>query len=411
MVRRRPVVRVAGVTGLPDLSQRRPFRDGTFTSRLHDERVAAVLGIALGVSFSICFITGLYSHLAQHPPGWFELPARPAGLYRFTQGLHVATGIASIPLLLAKLWVIYPKLFRWPPFSNVANVVERLALFPLIAGGLFMLGSGLANINLWYPWQFSFAVTHYWVAWITIGGLVVHIGAKRVTTLRALRPRVDHEVPPAAGEDSAEDAAEDAAVVLADRRSFLAGVFATSGLLTLVTVGQTFKPLAPLALLSPRRPDVGPQGFPVNRTARTAGVLESARSADYRLVVDGKVARPMTLTLDDVRGMAQHTAELPIACVEGWSSSQRWTGVRVVDLLHRAGARPDAEVRVHSLQQRRSYRTSELNMTQAHDPDTLLALRVGDDELSIDHGYPLRLIGPNRPGVMQTKWVTRIEVR
>ncbi len=394
------------MTRLPDLSERRPFREGTFTSRLHDERTAAVLGIALGVSFSICFATGIYSHLAQHPASWFELPARPAGLYRFTQGLHVATGIASIPLLLAKLWVIYPKLFRWPPFTNVANVIERLALFPLIAGGLFMLGSGLANINLWYPWQFSFPVTHYWVAWITIGALVVHVGAKRITTFRALRPRADRVADATEGEEVVDESA-----ALTDRRGFLAGVFATSGLLTLVTVGQTFKPLAPLALLSPRRSDVGPQGFPVNRTARTAGVLESARSPEYRLVVDGRVARPLTLSLDDLRAMAQHSAELPIACVEGWSSSQRWTGVPLVDLLQRAGAHRDAEVRVHSLQQRRSYRTSDVNTTQAHDRDTLLALRVGGEELSIDHGYPLRLIAPNRPGVMQTKWVTRLEVR
>jgi DMSO/TMAO reductase YedYZ molybdopterin-dependent catalytic subunit len=391
--------------GLPDLSRRRPFRAGTFTSPLHHERVAAILGIALGASFSICFLTGIYSHLAQHPTTWFELPARPAGLYRFTQGLHVATGIASIPLLFAKLWVIFPKLFRWPPFDSVANVIERLALFPLIAGGLFMLGSGLANINLWYPWEFSFAVTHYWVAWITIGALVVHVGAKRVTTVRALRSHGGDDVDELTGEATSDAAA------LTDRRGFLAGVFATSGLLTLVTVGQTFRPLAPLALLSPRRSDVGPQGFPVNRTARTAGVLESAQSPDYRLLVDGKVARRLSLTLDDLRAMEQHSAELPIACVEGWSSSQRWTGVRLVDLLQRAGAGADAEVRVHSLQQRRSYRTSEVNSDQAHDRDTLLALRVGGEELSIDHGYPLRLIGPNRPGVMQTKWVTRIEVR
>ena len=199
--------------------------------------------------------------------------------------------------------------------------------------------------------------------------------------------------------------------MLADRRGFLAGVFATSGLLTLVTVGQTFRPLARLALLSPRRSDVGPQGFPVNRTARTAGVLESARSADYRLVVDGKVSRRLSLTLDDLRAMEQHSADLPIACVEGWSSSQHWTGVRIVDLLHMAGAKPGASVRVHSLQPRRSYRTSDVNPTQAHDQDTLLALRVGGEELDIDHGYPARLIGPDRPGVMQTKWVTRVEVR
>ena len=40
-------------------------------------------------------------------------------LYRVTQGVHVATGLASIPLLLAKLWAVYPKLFTWPPFSSV----------------------------------------------------------------------------------------------------------------------------------------------------------------------------------------------------------------------------------------------------------------------------------------------------
>jgi DMSO/TMAO reductase YedYZ molybdopterin-dependent catalytic subunit len=392
------MVRMAGVSG------RAKARLPEFTSPVHDEWVAAWLGISLGVAFSICFVTGLYSHFAQHPPGWFVLPARPAGLYRFTQGLHVATGLASIPLLLAKLWVVYPKLFRRPPFTGLASMVERVALLPLIGGGLFMLGSGLANINLWYPWQFSFAVTHYWMAWITIGALVVHVGAKRATTwtaLRRARPAVDDTEAP--GGDDAE--------ATADRRGFLVGIFATSGLVTLFTVGQTFRPLGPLALLAPRHPDVGPQGFPVNRTARTAGVLASARSDEFRLVVDGRVDRRLTLTLDEVRALPQHTAVLPIACVEGWSSSQTWTGVRLVDLLETVGARPGASARVHSLQQQRSYRTSDVNPEQAHDPDTLLALRIGGEELALDHGYPVRLIGPNRPGVMQTKWVTRVEVR
>ncbi|MGH2759123.1 MAG: molybdopterin-dependent oxidoreductase, partial [Actinomycetota bacterium] len=83
-----------------------PMREGTFRSLLHQERIAAWLGIALGVAFGTSFLTGLLSHLIQHPPGWFEWPSRPAGLYRITQGVHVATGIASIPLLLAKLWVV-----------------------------------------------------------------------------------------------------------------------------------------------------------------------------------------------------------------------------------------------------------------------------------------------------------------
>ena len=81
------------------------------------------------------------------------------------------------------------------------------------------------------------------------------------------------------------------------------------------------------------------------------------------------------------------------------------------DLLTLAGAPAHARVTVESLQQHRSYRTSEVDHWQAHDPDTLLATTVNGEALDIDHGYPLRLIGPDRPGVMQTKWVTRLVVR
>jgi hypothetical protein len=367
-------------------------------SPLHSERVAAVLGTALGITFATCFATGLLSHLIQNPPSWFTWPSRPAGLYRVTQGLHVATGLASIPLLLAKLWTVYPKLFAWPPFRGAASFVERVLLVPLVGGALFQLFTGLANINLWYPWPFNFRHAHYWVAWITIGALIVHIGAKWATT-RHTFARHREPVPDASR------------TTTLDRRRFLLGTFGTAGLVTLFTVGQTVRPLSRLALLAPRRPDVGPQGFPVNRTAAAAGVTRAARSDHYRLVIDGRVARGLRFTIDELAALPQHTAGLPIACVEGWSTSQRWTGVRVRDLLDMAGARHDAEVMVHSLQRRHAYRTSELNPLQARDRDTLLALRVNDEVLDIDHGYPLRLIGPNRPGVMQTKWVTRLEVR
>jgi DMSO/TMAO reductase YedYZ molybdopterin-dependent catalytic subunit len=368
-----------------------------FTSALHDERTAAWLGIALGVTFTICFGTGLWSHIQQNPPSWFEPIARPAGLYRFTQGLHVATGIATIPLLLAKLWVVYPKLFRRPIFSGLGSLLERLSLVPLIGGGIFLLFTGLANINLWYPWPFNFRSSHYWVAWITIGALIVHIGAKLTTTRTAISRRAD----------------DDPAIVSAsavDRRRFLGLVAGASGMLTLFTVGQTVWPLRKLALLAPRRPDTGPQGFPVNRSAAAAGVVTAARDPEYRLVVEGNVKHPLELSVDQLRALPLHRAVLPIACVEGWSSSQEWRGVRVRDLLERAGAPSDARVRVHSLQQRFSYASSDLYPAQAHDIDTLLALEVGGEPLHLDHGYPLRLIGPNRPGVNQTKWVTRLVV-
>jgi DMSO/TMAO reductase YedYZ molybdopterin-dependent catalytic subunit len=372
-----------------------------FTSSVHDERTAAVLGIALGVTFTVCFATGLWSHIQQHPQSWYIARPRPAGLYRVTQGVHVATGLASIPLLLAKLWTVYPKLFAWPPFTSAAMLLERLALIPLVGGALFMLFTGLANINLWYPWPFNFPAAHYSAAWITIGALVIHVGAKLTTTRRTLR-----RAPPASCALDRSTSAPSS-----DRRVFLGTVFGGAAAVTLFTVGQTVAPLRKLALLAPRRPDAGPQGFPVNRTAQGAGVVAAAQSPDYRLVVTGKVARELHLTPDDLLAMPQHEATLPISCVEGWSASRRWTGVPVRDLVARAGGREGAAVRVESLQRRRAYRTSMLTRHETADRDTLLALAVDGAPLHLDHGYPARLIGPNRPGVLQTKWVTRLVVR
>ncbi|HZP31139.1 MAG TPA: molybdopterin-dependent oxidoreductase [Acidimicrobiia bacterium] len=374
-----------------------------FTSALHGERVAAVLGIALGVSFTVCFVTGLLSHVAQDPHGWFAWPARPAGLYRVTQGVHVATGLASIPLLLAKLWTVYPRLFRSPVFGSVASAVERISVVPLVGGALFLLSTGVANVNLWYPWPFNFRTAHYWVAWITIGALVVHVGAKFAVTRRTLGRGAG-----SAGVATAP-VAPDAPDALG-RRGFLALVGGAAVGVTALTVGQTVWPLRKLALLAPRRPDTGPQGFPVNRSARAAGVETAAVDPGYRLLVDGRVDTPLRLALDEVRALPQHEATLPIACVDGWSASRTWSGVRVRDLLAMAGARPGASVRVDSLQRRFSYSSSLLNADQAADADTLLALRVEGETLHLDHGYPVRLIGPNRPGVEQTKWVTRLTV-
>ena len=165
-----------------------PGRLIAFPSTLRDERTAAILGVALAVSFSLCFATGLISHLVQDPGGWFHWPARPAGLYRVTQGLHVVTGIASIPLLLVKLWVVFPKLFEWPPVRSIAHAIERLALLPLVGGALLLLFTGVANINIYRPWDFSFRAGHLAAAWVTMGALVVHIGAKWATTRDALGP-------------------------------------------------------------------------------------------------------------------------------------------------------------------------------------------------------------------------------
>ncbi len=367
-----------------------------FQSRLRDERAAAVLGLALGVSFSICFVTGILSHLIQDPGGWFSWPARPAGLYRVTQGLHVTTGLVSIPLLLTKLWVVFPKLFEWPPVRSLPHAIERLALLPLVGGSLLLLFTGIANINIYRPWAFSFRSGHLAAAWIAIGALVVHVGAKWATTREALRT----PTPALAPEPS----------VGLSRRGFLATAFGSAGLVGFLTAGQTVSPLARFAVLAPRHPDIGPQGFPVNRTAASVD-LEEVDVDAYRLVVDGPgAATPLSLTYADLLAMPQHSATLPISCVEGWSASPRWRGVRVRDLLAQARAAEGAGAVVHALHASERLRSAPVSAEHAADPDTLLALFVGGEPLAPDHGFPARLIGPNRPGVHQTKWVGRIEV-
>jgi len=375
------------------------FREDALATPVHSERTAAVLGACLGVCFTISFATGLYSHLLQHPVGWLPIPSRPVGLYRVTQGLHIATGIAAVPLLLAKLWSVYPKLFAWPPVHSPGHAIERLTLIPLVCGSAFMLFTGIANIDRWYPWRFFFTNGHYWVAWITIGALIMHLGAKATTTRRVLRRGGDRTGTTATGALS--------------RRSFLGAVGVASGALTLTTVGQTLTPLSKLVLFAPRRTDIGSQGVPVNRAAAEAGIANAATDPGYRLVVRGRVGQSMALTAPDLVRRGTKVATLPIACVEGWSVSANWTGVRIADLLREAGV-PDGQavqVDVISLEQGGLYARSSLNEREAWDDDTLLATHLNGERLDLDHGYPVRLIGPNRPGVLQTKWVSELVVR
>jgi DMSO/TMAO reductase YedYZ molybdopterin-dependent catalytic subunit len=384
----------------------RPLHQGRFTSSLRDERLAAWLGASLGILFTICFVTGLFSHLQQHPLSWLPVPSRPAGLYRVTQGLHVAAGIASVPVLIAKLWVVWPRFLAFPPFRRIGDVVERVLLLALVGGAVFMVFTGVANIAQWYPWRFSFTATHYQVAWVTIGAIIAHLGAKWAIARRAMaraRPRLDE------ADEMLRTVAEPAHDGLS-RRGFLTTVAAASGVLTVTTVGQTVPGLRSLAILAPRDPDIGVQGRPVNRSAANAGVVSAATAAGWRLTVAGKVAHPLSFSLADLMALPSHHAELPIACVEGWSYSATWRGVRLRDLLAMAGAAPGAAAQIESLERNSIYRTSYVNHFQARDADTLLATHLDGHPLALDHGYPLRLIGPDRPGVNQTKWVTRVVV-
>lgn len=386
-----------------------------FHSPLHSEWLAAVTGIGLGITFTICFATGLIDYLAQHPPSWFHLPVRPINFFRVTEGAHVLTGIVTIPLLLAKLWVVYPNFFAFPPVRNIAHALERLSLVPLVGGALFELATGVANIAYWYsPMPFEFTVAHFYVAWITIGGLIVHIGAKVTLTRQVVSGQ---QVSPWA------ECSRQSTEALADplrsrgsengltRRGFLGAVGAGAAVLFVTVAGETIAPLRKLALLAPRNPVIGPQSLPVNRTASGANVIADALSTEYRLVVEGKCKRPQTFTLDELRALPQREAGLPISCVEGWSAAAEWKGVSLPTLLKLVGAKRSSQIKVESIEdQERPYSNSMVDPQHAADPDTLLALELNGSRLDLDHGYPVRLIAPDRPGVLQTKWIRRVVV-
>ncbi len=379
--------------------RRGPLREGAFRSALHDERTASLVGTALGVAFATAFVTGLISHELQHPVSWWPVTTRPVWFYRFTQGLHVASGLAAIPLLLAKLWTVYPRLFAWPPVTSVLHALERLSIFVLIGGAIFELITGLLNIVQWYPWSFSFTGTHYWLAWITFGALLLHVAVKAPAIARGLADRVG------AREAGAPPRERRGAV---SRRAMLAATGLAVGTVTLTTVGQSVTSLRSVDLLAPRDPTFGPEGVPINRTAAQAQVRQTALDPGWRLSVTGP--RPYALTLPELAALPQYSANLPISCVEGWSVDAAWQGVRMIDLLKRVGAPAGAQVRVVSLERSGAYATMLMPHEYAQDPLTLLALRLHGQPLSLDHGYPARIIAPARPGVLQTKWVSRIEV-
>jgi DMSO/TMAO reductase YedYZ molybdopterin-dependent catalytic subunit len=169
-------------------------------------------------------------------------------------------------------------------------------------------------------------------------------------------------------------------------------------------------PLRELGLLTPRSTQLnhGPNGFQINKTAAAVGIGPQQTGAAWRLRIEG-AATKRELSRDQLLSMPQHSYDLPIACVEGWSTTQHWTGVRLRDLAALAGIDGDAELQVESLQKAGALREVTLSSGQVAAENSLLALKVNGEDLSLDHGFPARVIVPGAPGVHQTKWVATMK--
>lgn len=389
---------------------RSPLRGLWFTS---------VLGSVLLVTLPIVTVTGLLSYIAYGPRfgqaipadvGWlklptFDWPTDPAWLYRLTQGVHVGLGLILIPVVLAKLWSVIPRLFIWPPAQSIAQLLERVSLLMLVGGILFEIVTGVLNIQYDYIFGFSFYTAHYFGAWVFIAGFLVHITIKIPRMLTGLR---------SAGSDAGEHdglASADPAAPTVGRRGALALVGGGALLMAVLTAGQTLGGATrQAALLLPRGRTYGdgPTDFQVNRTARAAGVAPTMTGAGWRLTLRGG-PNPVVLDRAALTALPQHTARLPIACVEGWSTTQTWSGVRLRDLAALAEVPQPASARVSSVERRGAFNRARLQANQIDHPDALLALRVNGVDLSLDHGFPARVIVPALPGVHNTKWVAAID--
>jgi DMSO/TMAO reductase YedYZ molybdopterin-dependent catalytic subunit len=142
-------------------------------------------------------------------------------------------------------------------------------------------------------------------------------------------------------------------------------------------------------------------------TTATYQRLLAGNFADWRLVVDGLVARPVELSLNDLKQFRSTTQITHLACEEGWSYIAEWTGVRLSSLLKELGISSKARYVVF-FGFDRSW--NSLDLADSMHQQTLLAYGMNGSDLETGHGAPLRLHIPRQLGYKQTKYLARISV-
>jgi DMSO/TMAO reductase YedYZ molybdopterin-dependent catalytic subunit len=138
----------------------------------------------------------------------------------------------------------------------------------------------------------------------------------------------------------------------------------------------------------------------------------------WRLVIDGLVEQPLSLSLDELKAEPARTQITRHDCVEGWSSIGEWTGAKLAPLLEKARLKPEAKFLVFhcldtldpSAQDNTKGRYYEsMDLVDAFHPQTILAYQMNGRPLPVAHGAPLRLRIERQLGYKHAKFVHRIE--
>jgi DMSO/TMAO reductase YedYZ molybdopterin-dependent catalytic subunit len=149
-----------------------------------------------------------------------------------------------------------------------------------------------------------------------------------------------------------------------------------------------------------------PFADPVDPLGDSFGRLQAGGFADWRLVVDGMVAHPLSLSMSDLKTlpMSRHITE--VACEEGWSYIAEWIGTPLSEVLNAAGALPQVRYVVyHSIQDGVS---DSIDISEALHPQTLLTWGMNDGDLPVPFGGPLRMRLPRQLGYKNLKYITRL---
>lgn len=136
--------------------------------------------------------------------------------------------------------------------------------------------------------------------------------------------------------------------------------------------------------------------------------LHSGGFADWRLAVDGMVARPASFSLSELRAFPAKNQITQLICEEGWSFIAEWIGVPLGEVLNAVGMLPEARYVVYFSLQGDWW--DSVDMADALHPQTFLTYGMNDGDLPVGHGGPLRLRVPRQMGYKSLKYITRLTV-
>jgi DMSO/TMAO reductase YedYZ molybdopterin-dependent catalytic subunit len=136
--------------------------------------------------------------------------------------------------------------------------------------------------------------------------------------------------------------------------------------------------------------------------------LRAGGFVDWRVDLDGMVARPASLSLAEFESFPSRSHITQLCCEEGWSFIAEWTGVPLSHVLSAVGVLPQARYVVYRSMQPRWWES--IDMTDALHPQTLLVYGMNGGKLPMGHGGPLRLSVPRQLGYKSVKFITRITV-